>query len=324
MASALFQRIFVAALALIPALVDAASAQPYPNRPIRLIIPFAPGGAPDYIARPVAAQVETRLGQPLVIENRPGANGIVGMQAVANAEPDGYTLLHVVPAFVINPAIYKKLPFDIFRDFAPVAPIGIGTGYLLIVNPKVPAANVAEFIAYAKTHRVLYGSAGIGNTLHLAAELLNAKAGIAMEHVPFRGAGPVLTALLAGTIDAVMITPGAVLEHVQAGKLRALGFSGSAPLRELPDVPLIKDTVPGLVIDGAWQAWLAPAKTPHAIVTRINAEVRAALKVPNVRQVVLQGGFEPSDMAPADFAEFLHREAERYALAVRAAKIEPQ
>lgn len=225
---------------------------------------------------------------------------------------------------MINPSIYKTLPFDIFSDFAAVAPLGIGTGYLLIVNPKVPAENVGEFVAYAKSHRVLYGSAGIGNTLHLTAELLNAKAGIAMEHVPFRGAGPVLTALLGGTIDAAFVTPSAVLEHVESGKLRAIGFTGSVPLRELPNVPLIQATVPNFKIEGAWHAWLAPGKTPSAVLERINGEVRAALQVPKVRQAIQQAGYEPTTMAPAEFATFLRQETERYAQAVRAAKIEPQ
>jgi tripartite-type tricarboxylate transporter receptor subunit TctC len=178
-----------------------AHAQQFPSRPIRLIIPFAAGGAPDFMARPVAAQVESQIGQSVVVENRAGANGIIGMQAVANAEPDGHTLLHVVPAFVINPAVYKKLPFDPFQDFTPVATLGIGPGYLLIAHPKLPARSVTELVAYAKKNRVLYGSAGIGNSQHLIAELFNSTAGIAMEHVPFRGAGPVLTAILSGTVD---------------------------------------------------------------------------------------------------------------------------
>jgi tripartite-type tricarboxylate transporter receptor subunit TctC len=301
-----------------------APAQSYPTRPIRLIIPFAPGGAPDFMARPVAAQVEAQIGQSVVVENRAGANGILGMQAVATAEPDGYTLLHAVPAFVINPSVYKKLPFDIFKDFTPIAPLGIGTGYLLVVKPQLPVHSVRELIDYAKSHRVLYGSPGIGNTLHLAAELFNAAAGIKMEHVPFRGAAPVHTAMLAGTIDATLAANAALIEQVRAGKMRAIGFTGSAPSRDLPDVPLIRDTLPNFKIEGSWHGWLAPGNTAPAIVQRINAEVRSALKVPKVRDAVTQAGYDPIDMSPAEFAVFLREETERYAQAVRAAGIEPQ
>ena len=165
-----------------------AAAEQYPSRAIRVVVPFAPGGAPDIVARIIAGALEKPLGQSLIVENRTGANGIVGMQAVATADPDGYTLLNVPPAFVVNPSVYKTLPFDIFRDFAPVANIGISDGYLVMVRPGLPVNTIGELIDYAKTHRVLYGSAGIGNTLHLAAALFCAKAGIEMEHVTFRGA----------------------------------------------------------------------------------------------------------------------------------------
>jgi tripartite-type tricarboxylate transporter receptor subunit TctC len=303
---------------------DLANAQDFPARPIRLIIPFAAGGAPDFMARPVAAEVERQIGQPIIIENRAGANGIVAMQAVANAEPDGYTLLHVVPAFVINPSIYKKLPFDIFRDFSGVATIGIGSGYLLLVNPKLPVSSVRELVAHAKKNRVLYGSAGIGNTLHLTAELFNTVAGIAMEHVPFRGAAPVLTALLSGTIDVAFVTPAAVVEHVKSGALRPIGFTGSAPLSELPSVPLIQHTLPDFKVEGAWHGWLAPSKTPAHVLAKMNQEVGRALTVPKVRQAIVQAGYEPKEMSAGEFMAFLHQEAERYAQAVRAAKIEPQ
>jgi tripartite-type tricarboxylate transporter receptor subunit TctC len=299
-------------------------AQQYPSRPIRLIVTFAPGGAPDVVARILGAALDKPLGQSIIVENRTGANGIVGMQGVATAEPDGYTILHEVPAFVINPSVYKTLPFDIFRDFAAVANIGISVGYLVIVRPGLPVNSIAELIAYAKTHRVLYGSPGIGSTLHLAAALFGAKAGNEMEHVPFRGTGPVMTALLAGTIDLVFATPTSSSFVTKDGGLRAIGFTGKSPLAELPDLPLVKDALPGFEIEGSWQGWLVPAKTPPDIVARLNAEVRAAVKVPAVRQAIEQAGYEPTDMTPGEFQTFLHAEAERYALAVKAAKIEPQ
>ena len=301
----------------------AAVAQQFPSRPIRLIVTFAPGGAPDIVARIVAAALEKPLGQSVIVENRTGANGIVGMQSVANAEPDGYTLLNTPPAFVINPSVYKTLPFDIFRDFAPVANIGISAGYLVIVRPGLPVNSIAELIDYGKTHRLLYGSPGIGNTLHLAAALFGAKAGINMEHVPFRGTGPVMTALLAGTIDLVFASPSATSSLSKDG-LRAIGFTGKAPPAELPNLPLVKASLPGYEIEGSWEGLLAPAKTPPDIIARLNAEVRAILKIPSVRQSIVKVGYEPTDMSPEEFGVFMHAEAQRYAEAVRAAKIEPQ
>jgi tripartite-type tricarboxylate transporter receptor subunit TctC len=300
-----------------------AAAEQYPSRAIRVVVPFAPGGAPDIVARIIAGAVEKPLGQSVIVENRTGANGIVGMQAVATAEPDGYTLLNVPPAFVVNPSVYKTLPFDIFRDFAPVANIGISDGYLVMVRPDLPVHSIAELIDYAKTHRLLYGSAGVGNTLHLAAALFCAKAGIEMEHIPFRGAAPIMTALLAGTVDLAFASPTAS-NFVTSGQLRAIGFTGKKPLPDLPNVPPIRETLPSFDIEGSWEGWLAPAKTPPDIVAKINAAIRAVLKEPTVGDAIVRAGYEPTDMSPAEFATFLHAEADRYAQAVKAAKIEPQ
>lgn len=300
-----------------------AAAEQYPIRPIRVIVPFAPGGAPDTVARIISAAMEKPLGQSIIVENRAGANGIVGMQAAATADPDGYTLLQVPPAFVINPSVYKTLPFDIFRDFAPVANVGISPGYLVIVRSGLPVHTIAELIAYAKSHRLLYGSPGVGNTLHLAAALFGAKAGVDMENVPFRGSGPVMTALLSGTVDLAFVSP-AASTFLKGGGVRAIGFSGQAPLPELPDVPLVKDTLPGFDIEGSWQGWLAPAKTPVDVIARLNTAIRAVLKEPDVHQSIVLAGYEPVDMSPAEFAAFLHAETQRYAQAVRAANIEAQ
>jgi tripartite-type tricarboxylate transporter receptor subunit TctC len=299
-----------------------ALAQQYPSRTIRLIVPFAPGATPDVVARLVAAALDKPLGA-MIVENRPGANGIIGMQDVAAAAPDGYTLLQTPPAFVINPSVYKKLPFDIFRDFTPVANIGISRGYLIIVRPTLPVHSLAELIEYGKTHRVLYGSPGIGNTLHLAAALFGARAGIDMENVVFRTDGPMITALLAATIDLVFQSPASASVLFGSG-MRAIGFTGTTPPADLPNLPLVKDTLPGLEIEGSWEGWLAPAKTSPDIIARINAAVRAVVKIPAVRQGIVQAGYEPSDMSPAEFESFLHAEAGRYAEAVKAAKIEPQ
>lgn len=314
---------FAAAAVALATTALCAPADQYPSRPIRVIVPFAPGGAPDVVARIVAGGLEKPLGQSLIVENRTGANGIVGMQAAAAADPDGYTLLDVPPAFVVNPNVYRTLPFDIFRDFAPIANAGISAGYLLMIRPGLPVNSVAELIAYARTHRLLYGSAGVGNTLHLAAALFCAKAGVDMEHVPFRGAAPIMTALLAGTVDLAFVSP-ASSTFVATGQLRAIGFTGKAPLVDLPGVPLIKDALPSFDIEGSWEGWLAPAKTPPKIIARLNAEIRAVLKIPSFHDAIEKAGYEPTDMSPAEFTAFLHAEAARYAEAVKAAKIQPE
>jgi tripartite-type tricarboxylate transporter receptor subunit TctC len=301
-----------------------AVAQKYPDRPIRLIVPFPAGGGNDIMARYVAQQVETQLGQPVVIDNRSGANGIIGSQAVATAEPDGYTILHVSSSFTINPAVYKKLPFDIFRDFVPVANAGIGAGYVVVVDPKLPIHNPAELIAYAKANHVFYGSSGTGNPIQLSTESFKVHAGVAMEAVPFRGTAPGLTAVMSGTIHVMFVPPGSAMGFIEGGQLRAIGFTGDAPSSDLPNVPLIKDTVPGYTFTGAWHGWFAPAKTPPAIVNRLNAEVRAAVKVQKVIDGLRQTGYEPSNQSAEEFAAFVRKDAQLMAEAVRAAKIEPQ
>jgi tripartite-type tricarboxylate transporter receptor subunit TctC len=312
-----------AVLLALGAAMPMAAADDYPSRPIRVIVPFEPGGAPDTATRVVAAAIQQPLGQSVIVENRPGANGIIGMQAVATAEPDGYTLLDTPPAFVINPIVKKKLPFDVFRDFAPVANAGISAGYILMVRSGLPVNSVAELIDYAKTHRLLYGSAGIGNTLHLAAALFCEKAGVEMEHVPFKGSAPMVTALLSGTIDLGFMSP-SLSTYVTSGQLKGLGVTGKQPLAELPNVPSIRQTVPSFDVEGSWEGWLAPTKTPPEIIARLNAAIRSGLKEPSFRDAMMKVGYQPTDMMPEEFGVFLHAEAARYAEAAKAAKIEPE
>lgn len=316
--------IAIAALGIATLAMPPAAAQKYPERPVRVIVTFAAGGAPDVLARGVAAQLETQTGQSFVIDNRAGANGVIGTQAVANADPDGYTILHASASFVVNPSVRKSLPYDIWRDFTPVANLGIGVGYLFLVNKDLPVKNLREFIDYAKKNPVFYGSPGSGNTLHLASELFNVKAGIQMQQVPFRGTQPGLTALLSGSIHAMIIPPAAALSFVKDGQIKALGFTDQKPLPDLPDVPLIKDTLPEFQIEGAWHAWLVPSRTKPEIVAKINQEVRQALKDPKVAQLVERAGYLPDDKSPAEVTAFLRAEQARYAEAVKAAKIEPQ
>ena len=205
-----------------------ASGQSYPNRPIRLLMPFPAGGTPDALARTLSRQVESQLGQNIVVDNRSGANGIIAYELVAKAAPDGYTLVHVTPSFALNTIVYKKLPYDLHKDFAPVTNIAQGFGYLLLVHPSVSASSVRELIALAKDRntRLTYGSPGVGNTLHLATELFNARAGMNMLHVPYKGVVPALNALLGGEIQVMIVQPPAGVAQVKAGRLRALGFTG--------------------------------------------------------------------------------------------------
>jgi tripartite-type tricarboxylate transporter receptor subunit TctC len=301
-----------------------ATAQTYPNRPIRLIVPFPPGGTNDIMARVFAQQVETQVGQPVVVDNRGGANGIIGAQAVATAEPDGYTIMHNSSSFTINPAIYKSLPYDVFRDFAPVANMAIGTGYVIVVNPQLPIHNPAELIAYAKANRMYYGSAGTGNPLQLAVALFNVHAGIDIQSVPFRGTAPALNALLANTIQVMFVPPASVLSYIEVGQMRAVGFTGEVRPKELPDVPLLADTLPKMKIRGAWHGWLAPAKTPPEVIKALSVQAIKSLESPRVLDLIRKSGYEPYPKGPADFAELLHENAEQMAQAVKAAKIEPQ
>jgi tripartite-type tricarboxylate transporter receptor subunit TctC len=229
-----------------------AEAQTYPDRPVRILVGFAAGSGPDVLARTIATQLSTDLGQQFFIENRPGANGTVALRSLVQAEADGYTLLYASSSITPIPYIYKDLPFDILRDLAPIATAGILDGYLMLVNPALPVRNVPEFIAYAKNNRVLYGSPGVGNNLHLAAETFNVRAGLKMEHVPFKGSSEVQTNLMAGHIQVMFVSPPGAMPLVREGNLRAIGYAGSKPFPDLPELPLISATVTGFPVIGSW------------------------------------------------------------------------
>jgi len=299
--------------------------QAYPNRPIRLVVPFPPGGNVDTFARMLTKQLETQLGHSLVVDNRGGANGIVGFDIVAKAPPDGYTLMVTSFAFAVNPSMYKKLPYDTERDFVPVTNYVNGLGYLLVAHPSVPANSVKELIALAKEKPLRYGSAGIGNGQHLAGELFSLKAGIKMLHVPYKGGGPVLNAVLGGEVQLNFPAAIVAMPYVKAGRLRALGFTGAARLASLPDVPTIaEEGLPGFFYDTGWHALFAPAKTPGAIVNRLHAEIRKVIEVPQLRNYFISGGYEPKADSPAEFRKTFLADIKRYAEIVRIARIEAQ
>lgn len=315
--------VMLAWLALIAG--SSACAQPYPNRPIRFVVSVAAGGTQDANARAVANQVASQIGQTIVVDNRGGANGIIGSEIVAKAAPDGYTLLYAATAFVITPSVVKNIPYDISKDFAPITKIAVSEGDLLLVHPSVQAHSVTELIVLAKTKRLTYGSPGIGNSLHLAIETFNLRAGTHMLHVPYKGAGPALNALLGNEVQVMFIPPTVAVQQVKAGRLRALGYSGAKRLEALPDLPTIAEAgLPGFQKPPGWHALFAPAKTPQGIVNKLYTEVRKALQIPRLREHFLAAGFEPAGDPPARFEKDFQADIKRFAELVRAVKIEPQ
>ena len=316
-------RLFAIVVLSALACIGPAEAQDYPSRPVRVIVGFAAGGGPDVLARTLAAQLGAELGQQFYVENRPGANGTLGIQMVVQSEPDGHTLLFSSSSIVPVPYVYKHLPYDLLRDLMPIATIGIVDGYLMLVNPATPVRTVAEFIDYAKQNRVLYGTPGVGNILHLVTELCRIKAGLALEHIPYTGASEVSTALLGGSIHVMFVTPPSVLPLVKEGRLRAIGYTGAAPFPELPDVPLVRDALPGFSIPGSWGMLFAPAKTPTVVVDKLNAAVQSALQVPAVAKVTRTAGYVPDGRSAAETAAFFRQQVEAAGEAVRAAGIAP-
>jgi len=320
----MIRRLFVFTLACSALGAWSASwAQAYPARPVHVVIPFGPGG-PDVVGRIIAAQLTTQTGQPFVVENKPGANGIVGAEYVARAAPDGYTVMVTSFGFATAPGVYKKLPYDTLKDFAPITSICYNEGILIAVNPQVPAKSLQELIAYAKKPdtRLAYGSPGIGNTLHIAGELFNLRAGIKMVHVPYKGAGPAVAALVAGEIQVMLSTPPAILAQIKGGRLRALAYSAPRRAAFLPEVPTTTEAgLPQFDMEGGWFAMFAPARTPPELVARLQREVRAALEDPQVRQRIDALGAVPVGNTPAEFAQFIDDELKKWDGVVKAAGI---
>jgi len=294
----------------------------YPSRPVRIVIPFPPGGNVDVFGRVLYRQVESELGQPIVIDNRGGANGILGSSIVANANPDGYTMLNVSFSFAVNPAIRKKMPFNVEKSFVPVTNVALGLGYLLVVNPKVPAKNVREFIDLAKKQEIRYSTAGVGNGQHLGGAYFEKQAGIKMLHVPYKGGGPANIAVLGGEVQAHFPAPSVGIPHIKAGRLRGIGFTGAKRLEALPDVQTIGETVPGFLFDSGWHAVFAPAGTPMAVVTRMQQAIHKSLQVPHVHKHFTSNGYVPQGDPPAVWAKKFKQELKRYEEFARLAGVE--
>jgi tripartite-type tricarboxylate transporter receptor subunit TctC len=304
----------------------AARAQSYPSRTVRIVVPFS-AGAPDTVARILGQQLNVQTGQPMVIDNRPGANGTTGTHEVVKAAPDGHTVLIVSSSFAVNPSIYRKLPYDPINDLEPITSICATEGYILVVHPSVPARTVQELVALARdpANKLSYGSPGVGNTLHLAGALFNARAGTDMAHVPYRGAGPAITDLVGGQIQVMFVTTPLGLQHIQAGRLRPLGYTYSKRANFLPDVPTMEEAgFPGFVLDGGWYGMFAPAKTPADIVTRLHREVQTALRSNDLRERFAPLALDPIGTPPAEFRTFLAAQIKMFSELVRLARIEPQ
>jgi tripartite-type tricarboxylate transporter receptor subunit TctC len=297
--------------------------QQYPASPVRILVGFTAGSGPDLQARTISQQLATDLKQAFYIENRLGANGTIAARTVAQAAPDGLTLLFSSSSIAPTPHIYRSLGYDTLADLRPVATSGILDGLLVLVEANSPFKNMADLIAAAKAGRVLYGSPGVGNALHLAPEVFAQKAGITLQHVPYKGASDVVTALLGGSVQMMFVTPVSVIGLVKEGKLRALAFTGSKPFPEFPDVPLLKDILPGYQGTGSWGMFYAPGKTPDAIVDKLNLAVRQALKVPAVAGIMQRDGYAPDNRTAAETAAFFRKEVEAMGEAVKAARIEP-
>lgn len=314
-------------LALTGALLGgAAQAADYPTRPLRLVVPFNAGGTATILARTIAHAAERTLGQSIVVDNRGGANGIIGTQIVVGAAPDGYTLLHVSTSIAINPSVYKKLPYDTTSDLEPITMVALGSGYVLLANPAYAAKSVKELIAIAKnpSKRVLYGSGGVGNSTHLVMEMFNKAAGTHMQHVAYKGVGPAINALLGGEVNIMFIPPTIAVAHVKAGRLKALAFTGKSRWSVLPDVPTVSESgLPGFSKDSGWNAWLAPKGTPASIVKKLQQAAYKAVREPRVTSVLVAGGYEPFANTPAEARTFLRDQIKMYGDIVRAVGIEP-
>ena len=308
---------------LIPFLVglDAASAgaQTYPSKPIRMIVPFAPGGGTDILARIIGQQLADAWGQAVNVENRAGASGNVGTELVARSVPDGHTLVMAINTHAVNASLYSKLPFDPVKDFAPVI-LTATTANILVVHPSVPANSVQALIALAKAQpgRLNYASGGSGTTSHLAAELFKTMAGVDMVHVPYKGGGAAYTDLLAGQVQLYFVGIPGTVQYLKAGRLRALGVTTPRRSPAAPEVPTIAESgLPGFAAT-TWWGILAPAGTPQPIIARIDFEVARILKQPEVRARLDAQGFEPVASTPESFTAFMRSEIELWAKAVKA------
>ncbi len=303
--------------------VGSALAQAYPNRPIRMIVTFPAGSGTDIVARMIGQKMSESLGHQIVVDNRPGAGGIIGSDLAAQAAPDGYTLVMVSAAHTINPSVYRKLPYDAAAAFAPVTQLA-STPYLLVAHPAVPAKNVAELIALAraKPGQINYASGGIGVGSHLAGELFKTMAGIELVNVPYKGAPQATSDVVGGQVQLSFSTMPTALPLVRGGRLRALGVTSAVRVPATPDIPAVAETVPGFDV-GTWQGLLAPARTPSTIVTTLRDHAIRALRASDVTERLTAQGYLSVGNSPEEFRNLIATETERWKSVAKSAGIKP-
>ncbi|WP_454695809.1 Bug family tripartite tricarboxylate transporter substrate binding protein [Achromobacter aegrifaciens] len=305
------------------ALAGAASAQAaWPERPITMVVPFPPGGPTDLVARVLAKQLTDQLGQTVLVENKGGANGNIGMQYAAAAKPDGYTVLYNTSSIALSPNLYRSLAFDPVKDFAPVSSTAV-IPLVLLVHPSVPAADTRAFVQYAREHpgKLSYGSAGAGNVTHLGALLLLRSLEIDAVHVPYRGSAPAMTDLVGGQVQLMTNTLNDSLGFIREGKLRALAVTSGKRSEQLPDVPTVAETVvPGFEM-GAWQGVVVPAGTPAPVIDKLNAEIRRALQSPEMTKQLKAQGAQALGSTPQEYAAYIKSEIARWGVVVKEANV---
>jgi len=302
--------------------VSSGAAQSYPARPIRLVVTSAAGGTGDILARAVTKAAEKELNTNIVVDNRPGANGIIATDGVAKAEPNGYTLLQTSSSMVTNAATGRKLPYDITRDFAQVTNLATAEGYLVLVNPALKVASIKELIAVAKTRQLPYGSPGPGNPIHFMTESLNQHIGVSMTHVPYKGLAPAIVALLSGEVQVLLAPPIATRQHINSGKIRALASVSAKRVSAMPDLPTMEELgYKGFTLLGGWQGWFAPARTPPAILAKLQGAVARAVHSEELRPLMQGGGYVPDGRSPAEFRALVLSDYKRFSELAKVAHI---
>ncbi len=311
-----FLHLAACAIAL-PTVSRVAKAQTYPTRPVRLVVPFPAGGVVDLFGRLIGQSLSDRLGQPIIVDNRPGAGGNHGTEAVVRAAPDGYTLLQASSVNAYNATLYEKLNFDFIRDIAPIASIYRGPA-VVVAHPAFPVKSIPELIAYARANpgKINMASAGVGTSQHVYGEMFKMMTGVDMLHVPYRGGAAAVTDLIAGQVDIMFDTLATSIEHVKAGKLRALAVTAAARLDLLPDIPTVREFVPGYEGVG-WQGLGAPRNTPAEIIERLNREINASLAEPRITARFAELGYIVFASSPGDFAKFIAADTEKWAKVIR-------
>jgi tripartite-type tricarboxylate transporter receptor subunit TctC len=312
--------------ALLLSLATGAFAQSYPSKPLRLVIPYAPGGVVDFIGRTLGQHLSEQLGQSVVADNRPGAGGIIGVEATAKSAPDGYTLVIMDPAIVINPVLQDAVPYDVIRDLTTVSIVG-SSPLVLVSNPALPVKNVAELVAYAKANpgKLNFASAGIGTTPHMGGELMKLRIGAQMTHVPYKGMGPAMADVVAGRVQFSFGSITSALPFLKDNRIRGLATTGSKRSGALPDLPTISEAgaesgLRGFEVE-LWLGLFAPAGLPPAVLARLNADTKKAIEDPQARAAFAKVGVEPRGTSPADAAAFIRAENEKWGKVVRDAKL---